>query len=90
MACEIQIRSTSECDLCTAQTVTAEEEKTLIDRRYRYRCCLYLRFLSSQSAHKAYSSLMTKRNMYYEDLKQQVQSVLGLSYVDDSLSLFGG
>lgn len=46
----------------------------LIDRNYRYRCCLYLRFLSSQSAHKAYSSLMTKRNMYYEDLKQQVSS----------------
>lgn len=70
------MQCSSECDLCSSKSVSPEKEVYLIDKAYRYQCRLYLRFLSSQSAHKAYSKLIAKRNLYFEDSVHKVVLLL--------------
>lgn len=69
------MQCSSEYDLCSAKSVSSEKEASLIDKTYRYQCRLYLRFLSSQSAHKAYSKLIAKRNLYFEESAHKVELV---------------
>ena len=66
------MQCSSEYDLCSAKSVSSEKEASLIDKTYRYQCRLYLRSLSSQSAHKAYSKLIAKRNLYFEESAHKV------------------